>query len=515
MSAIVQTTQGRVSGFEIEGTTAFLSLPYGAPTGGANRFLSPKPPAAWAGVRDATRVLGKAPQAGLRNPSRPELDDLSGTPDPSPETEDCLSLNIWTPAADTAKRPVMVWFHGGAFSYGNANGDRTRGSRLAKRNDIVVVCVNQRLNIFGHLDLSALASPEFAQSGNAGTLDMVASLEWVRDNIAAFGGDPGNVTIFGESGGGGKVSTLLAMPRAKGLFHRAIIQSGAGVRLRTPDRAQALTEHVLRVLGLGRGDIGKLQALPISALLAAVKPSEKALGPAPSPFLDRYPFGPVVDGDVVPAHPFDPAAPDVSADVPLIIGDMLNETTIFMATDDKVWFRTLTEDELRARVTALAGAHADRVIETYRRLYPGASPAERLIATTTDCNFRLRSLILAGRRVAKGRAPVWMYSFDWQTPVHEGRLMAPHAMDVPFTFDTIDLTKLTDLSPAARGLSATMSGVWASFARHGRPVSDAIPAWPAYDLKDRATLVLDSPCRVENDPRGETARMWLDIVGAG
>lgn len=515
MSAIVETTQGRVSGFEIEGTTAFLSLPYGAPTDGANRFLPPKPPASWAGVRDATRVLGKAPQAGLRNPSRPELDDLSGTPDPSPETEDCLTLNLWTPAADGAKRPVMVWFHGGAFAYGNANGDRTRGSRLARRNDIVVVCVNQRLNIFGHLDLSALASPEFAQSGNAGTLDMVASLEWVRDNIAAFGGDPGNVTIFGESGGGGKVSTLLAMPRAKGLFHRAIIQSGAGVRLRTPDRAHALTEHVLKVLGLGRGDIARLQALPVAALLAAVKPAEKALGPAPSPFLDRYPFGPVVDGDVLPAHPFDPAAPDVSADIPLIIGDMLNETTIFMATDDKVWFRTLTEDELRARVTALAGPHTDRVIETYRRLYPTASPAERLIATTTDCNFRVRSLILASRRVAKGRAPVWMYSFDWQTPVHEGRLKAPHAMDVPFAFDTIDLTKLTDLSPAARGLSSTMSGVWAAFARHGRPVSDAIPAWPAYDLKDKATLVLDSPCRIDHDPRGETARLWLEIVGAG
>lgn len=515
MSAIVETTQGRVSGFEIEGTTAFLSLPYGAPTDGANRFLPPKPPASWAGVRDATRVLGKAPQAGLRNPSRPELDDLSGTPDPSPETEDCLTLNLWTPSADSAKRPVMVWFHGGAFAYGNANGDRTRGSRLARRNDVVVVCVNQRLNIFGHLDLSALASPEFAHSGNAGTLDMVASLEWVRDNIAAFGGDPGNVTIFGESGGGGKVSTLLAMPRAKGLFHRAIIQSGAGVRLRTPDRAHSLTEQVLKVLGLGRGDIAKLQALPIAALLAAVKPSEKALGPAPSPFLDRYPFGPVVDGDVLPAHPFDPAAPDVSADIPLIIGDMLNETTIFMATDDKVWFRTLTEDELRTRVTALAGPHTDRVIETYRRLYPGASPAERLIATTTDCNFRLRSLVLASRRVAKGRAPVWMYSFDWQTPVHEGRLKAPHAMDVPFAFDTIDLTKLTDLSPAARGLSSTMSGVWAAFARHGRPVSDAIPAWPAYDLKDKATLVLDSPCRIEHDPRGETARLWLEIVGAG
>lgn len=513
MSAIVETTQGRVSGFEIEGTTAFLSLPYGAPTGGANRFLPPQPPAGWSGTRDATRVLGKAPQAGLRNPTRPELEDLSGTPDPSPETEDCLSLHVWTPSADSARRPVMVWFHGGAFSYGNANGDRTRGSRLAKRNDVVVVGVNQRLNIFGHLDLSGLASPEFAQSGNAGTLDMIAALEWVRDNIAAFGGDPGNVTIFGESGGGGKVSTLLAMPRAKGLFHRAIIQSGASVRLRTRDRAHALTEHVLRILGLGRGDIAKLQMLPIAPLLAAIKPAEKALGPSPTPFLDRYPFGPVVDGDVVPAHPFDPAAPDVSADIPVIIGDMLTETTIFMATDDKVWFRTLTEDELRARVSALAGAHTDRVIETYRRLYPGASPAERLIATTTDCNFRLRSLTLAGRRVARGGAPVWMYSFDWRTPVHDGRLKAPHAMDVAFTFDTIDLTKLTDLSPAARGLSATMSSVWATFARRGAPSSDAIPVWPAYDLADRATLVLDAPCRVENDPRGETGRMWMEIAG--
>lgn len=514
MAAIVETTSGRVRGTSIEGVAAFLSLPYGAPTDGANRFLPPRPPASWAGVRDADRFLGRAPQAGLRNPTRPELETLSGTPDPSPETEDCLSLHVWTPAADTERRPVMVWFHGGAFSYGNANQDRLRGSRLAKRCDVVVVCVNQRLNIFGHLDLSDIAAPEFAQSGNAGTLDMIAALRWVRDNIAGFGGDPGNVTIFGESGGGGKVSTLLAMPAAKGLFHKAIIQSGAAVRLRTRDRALALTDHVLRQLGLGRGDIGRLQALPVVTLLGVVKAAERALGSSPTPLLDRYAFGPVVDGEVVPAQPFDPVAPDVSADIPLIVGDMRDETTIFMATDDKVWFRTLTEEELRGRVSNLAGAHTDIVVETYRRMYPNASPAERLIATTTDSNFRVRSLILAARRVAKGRGSVWMYSFDWRTPVHEGRLLAPHAMDVPFAFDTIDLTNLTDLSPAAVGLAGTMAELWATFARTGMPSGRGVPAWPRYDLTDRATLSLDAPCRVVNDPRGETGRLWMRIVGA-
>jgi para-nitrobenzyl esterase len=447
----------------------------------------------------------------LRPATRPELENFSGPADGSPETEDCLTVNVWTPGCDAAaKRPVMVWLHGGAFAYGNANSPRTRGSRLAARNDVVVVTVNQRLNIFGHLDLSAVGGEAYRLSGNAGTLDMVAALEWVRENIAAFGGDPGNVTVFGESGGGAKVSTLLSMPRAKGLFHRAIIQSGAAVRLRTQERALALTECVLRHLGVG---VGSLRSVPVADLLAAIEPAQKALGASAVPLFDRYPFGPVVDGEVLPAQPFDPVASDIMADVPLIIGDMKTETANYLAVVDRVWDRSLTEAEMEQRVMAIAGGHTGRVIELYGQLYPELNPAERLIAVTTDSNFRIRSLVLAQRRAALKRGPVWMYSFEWKTPVLGGKLMAPHAMDVPFTFNTLDLTNATGGRPDAQALADTMSSVWAAFARNGRPDHAAIPAWPVYDASRRATLVLDEVCRIENDPRGEARVLWQEITG--
>ena len=510
---VVETASGRVRGAIIEGVAAFKTIPYGAPTSKANRFMPPRKPAPWSGTRDALDYAGHAPQQGLRPASRPELADFSGAPDTSPETEDCLTLNVWSPSLDqTAKRPVMVWFHGGAFSYGTANVARLQGSRLAKRGDVVVVTVNQRLNILGFLDLSAIGGSDFAASGNAGTLDMIAALEWVRDNIAAFGGDPNNVTIFGESGGGGKVCTLLAMPSARVLFHRAIVQSGAAVRLREPDRAARLTDAVLKVVGLTRGDLAKLQSLPMAQLLGAVEPAQKALGPAPQPLFDRYPFGPVVDGTIVPRHPFDGSAPDVSADIPLLIGDMKDEMASFLARDDKIWHRTLTEQEMRDRVAAVAGDHTDRVVETYRRLYPGMNPAERLIATLTDSNFRIRSLIVAQHKAKQGKAPVYMYSFEWETPVQGGRLKAPHALDVPFTFDTIDLTNATDRSPPAHSLATTMSGTWAAFAHSGVPAHASIPTWPAYDLTTRPTLMLDAKCRIENDPRGETRELWQEIT---
>jgi para-nitrobenzyl esterase len=514
VNSIVETVSGKVLGTRVGDVLAFRTIPYAASTAGGNRFLPPRPPAPWAGVRDCTAFTGRAPQAGLRPPTRPELEDFNGAPDLSRETEDCLTVNVWTSGGDaTAKRPVMVWFHGGAFAYGNANSPRTHGTRLAAQHHVVVVAVNQRLNIFGHLDLSAFGGEPFRLSGNAGTLDMVASLEWVRDNIAAFGGDPGNVTIFGVSGGGGKVSTLLSMPRAKGLFHRAIIQSGAAVRLRTKDRALALTECVLRHLGSAAATVKAIQSVPVADLLAAVEPASRALGPAPKPLFDRYPFGPVVDGDVLPAQPFDPVASDVCADIPLIIGDMKDETANFLAVVDRVWDRSLTEDEMRRRIEAVAGPHTGRVVELYGHLYSDLNPAERLIAVTTDSNFRIRSLVLAQRRAALRRGPVWMYSFNWETPVFGGSLKAPHAMDVPFAFNTLDLTNATGGRADAQVLADTMSSVWTAFARNGRPDHPSIPGWPVYDAETRATLMLDNTCRIENDPRGETRRLWQDITG--
>ena len=512
---VVETTAGKLRGTVIEGAAAFLSVPYGAPTDGANRFLPPRPAQPWAGVREATAFRTQAPQSRVGFATRPELAEIWGPLDPSPESEDCLALNVWTPSPGPSKRPVMVWFHGGAFAFGSSNQIRLRGSRLCRR-DVVVVTVNQRLNIFGHLDLSEIGGPDLACSGNAGTLDMLAALEWVRDNVAAFGGDPGNVTIFGESGGGAKVSTLLAMPRARGLFHKAIIQSGAAVRLRERDRATRLAEAVLATLRIERSELHRLRELPTRQLLAAIEPAQRAVGASPWPLFDRYPFGPTVDGpgeaSLVPRHPFHPCAPALSAEIPLIIGDTADEATSFLAHDDAVWHRTLSEAEMVARIRPLAGPHTERVAETYRRLLPGTSPAERLTATLTDANFRLRSLVAVERKARGGGVPVWMYSFAWRTPVFEGRLGAPHALDVPFTFDTIDLTNATDRSPQAHRLAETMSGAWTRFAHTGRPAHEGMPDWPAYDLHRRATMVLDAPCRVADDPGAETRLLWEEIA---
>lgn len=248
-------------------------------------------------------------------------------------------------------------------------------------------------------------------------------------------------------------------------------------------------------------------------LLAAIGPAQQAIGPSPWPLLDRYPFGPVVDGTLLPRQPFDPDATPVSADIPLIIGDCTHEASLFLAHDDKVWHRTLTEPEMRARITPLALTQHGRVADTYRRLMPDASPAERLIATLTDSNFRIRSLLMAERRARQGGAPVWMYSFGWQTPLFDGRLGTPHAIDVPFTFDTLEFTNATDRSAGAHALAATMSGAWAAFARTGVPEHASLPAWPTYSEAQRATMVLDVDCHVTHDPGAETRALWAEIVG--
>src|SRR5260221_2195088 len=272
-SPVVETASGRVSGVTSGGVHVFKGIPYGASTAGANRFMPPRKPEPWTGVRECVAYTGRSPQAAAA-PQRPELATVWGPIDTLPVGEDCLTLHVWTPGLDSGKRPVMVWLHGGAFSYGSANSPRYDSTRLAGRNDVVVVAVNHRLNIFGHLDLSAAGGERFAPSGNVGVLDLVLALQWVRDNAAQFGGDAGNVTIFGQSGGGGKVSALLGMPSAKGLFHKAIIQSGASVRFAERERTAQLADAVLKQLGLNPGDVEALQALPLARLAEAVAPAQ-------------------------------------------------------------------------------------------------------------------------------------------------------------------------------------------------------------------------------------------------
>ncbi len=512
-SPVVETASGRVRGLTSDGVHVFKGIPYGASTAGANRFMPPRKPEPWTGVRETIAYAGRSPQAAA-NAQRPELATVWGPVDTLPVGEDCLTLHVWTPALDNSKRPVMVWLHGGAFSYGSANSPRYDSTRLARRNDVVVVAVNHRLNVFGHLDLSEIGGERFAPSGNAGLLDLVLALEWVHEHAARFGGDPGNVTIFGQSGGGGKASALLAMPGAKGLFHKAIIQSGASVRFAERERTTRLADAVLKHLGLRPDQLDALQALPLARLQEVVAPAQATLPRPRHPLLDRYNFGPVIDGSVLPNQPFDPTAPAVSDGVPIMIGGTKDEASIFLAPDDAVWNRTVTEDDLRKRIASVASDAAGGLLAYYKRRDPASSPSDRLITALTASNFGVRSVLLAERKAARARAPVWMYSFDWETPAFDGRLKAPHSVDVPFVFDTLGVIGEGHRTPAAQALADRVSKTWATFARNGDPANDAIPAWSAYAAGRRATMLLDDACKVVDDPDGEVRPLWSKVATA-
>jgi para-nitrobenzyl esterase len=425
-----------------------------------------------------------------------------------PQSENCLVLNVWTPGVkDGGKRPVMVWLHGRGFAEGAGSETMYNGANLAKRGDVVVVTINHRLNVFGYLYLADIAGKAYAGSGNAGMLDIILALQWVRDNIENFGGDAGRVTIFGESGGSRKVSVMMAMPAAKGLFHRAIIESSPGLRGRAPKDATDFAERLLAKLGIKANQVDKLQQLPAQQLLDAVN-SLSPQQPVPGRLMGAgavMSLSPVVDGHYLPANPFDPVAAPTAANIPLIIGTNRDESALFLARDPRR--RRLTEPELRERLAPLLGDRLDKILSTYKRTRPKASPWDLLIGITSE-DRRIGCISLVERKLAGGPAPVYMYLFIYESNFLGGLFKACHALEIPFVFDNTDDVPMTGDRPDKHELAAAVSEAWAAFARNGDPNHPGIPKWAPYTVKNRATMLFDVPCRVEIDPAREELDAW-------
>ncbi|MCK9496572.1 MAG: carboxylesterase family protein, partial [Dehalococcoidia bacterium] len=413
--------------------------------------------------------------------------------------EDCLIANIWTPAPDGGKRPVMVWLHGRGFAEGAGSEGWYDGTNLALNGDVVVVTLNHRLNVFGYLHLTEVGGEAFAGSGVAGILDLAEALRWVRDNIEAFGGDPGNVTIFGESGGGRKVCSLLAMPSAEGLFHRAIVQSSVMLRATDPERATAFARALIAEAGLAEGDVAGLQALPFEQLTEAYQRTQKAQ--------QGFQCAPTIDAAYFPHHPHDPEgepAPS-SLRVPLMIGTNKDEMALFMARHPKR--RKLTEPELHEELQKTYGDRWQEILDTYRRSRPDDTPWDLLVGIESEPR-RLAANQVVEMRHRAGAAPTYLYLFDWESDFLGGLFKAAHAMEIPFVFDNAGIVPMTGERTDRGALGKLMSTTWAAFARDADPKHDGLPRWEPFDPGRRATMVFDVPAHAEDDPRSEERRVW-------
>lgn len=518
--SIVETADGKVRGLKSGGIHVFKGLRYGADTSGPNRFMPPRPVTRWAGVRDATAYGNYAPQMPADR-RRAYADLIAYDLQPGGMGEDCLVLNLWTPSPDkSAKRPVLVHLHGGGFYAGSGNSPQFDGEMLARFGDVVVVTLNHRLGSLGYLNLAGIGGEHYAQSGAAGMLDIVAGLRWLGENIESFGGDPARVLVFGQSGGGLKTSALMAMPSAQGLFHRAGVMSGSGLRLMTPELSHQIAGKYLASLGIGKDSLDRIHTLPLEQLMAAQMVFEKAdrqQGEAPRA------FSPVVDGLVIPRHPFDPDAPQVSASVPMIIGTTLDERAYRRVNFDldEAGLLKFAQDKLAGRPGADTAAQAKRLVAMYRDEDPKASPYLLQARIDTDTTFRLAASLQANRKAAQhatGRgAPVWTYLWKTPSPAFGGRYGAPHGVDIGPSLHDVRLG-LNGPSEENLRLADQLAGAWVSFAATGNPNNSRTPQWAPYSAGRQATLVFDGPAentRTVDNPRAAFRDYWAPRPTAG